>query len=116
MPSWRNSCRTEAAWPFATYLGGGGFDNATGIAVGADGTAYVTGSTQFDPDVSSTASPDFPLANPLQSRFGGVEDAFVTKFSRNGSSLVYSTYLGGELNDDGRAVAVDSAGAVYVTG
>ncbi len=73
----------------------------------AAGATYVTGSTN---------SFDFPTVHPLQPTFSGVEDAFVAKLTPDGSALVYSTYLGGNLNDSGSGIAVDSAGATYVTG
>src|SRR5207253_1209936 len=65
----------------------------------------------------------FPTVNPLQAAYGGGEgDAFVTKLNATGTALVYSTYLGGSSrhaydgNDSGRGIAVDAAGAAYVTG
>ena len=93
----------------STYLGGSGWDYGYGIAVDAAGSAYVTG---------VTSSTDFPTASPLQAaNGGGVEgDAFVTKLDPTGSALVYSTYLGGSGDEDGRGIAVDAAGAAYVTG
>ena len=45
-----------------------------------------------------------------------VDDAFVTKLSPAGNALVYSTYLGGSDDDYGYGIAVDAAGAAYVTG
>src|SRR5208337_802676 len=93
---------------YSTYLGGSDQDVGYGIAVDAAGDAYVTG---------STASTDFPTANPLQPSYaGGPYDVFVAKLNPAGSALVYSTYLGGTSEDDGYAIAVDSAGNAYVTG
>jgi hypothetical protein len=92
---------------YATYLGGSVADSGLGIAVDAAGSAYVTGLTQ---------SFDFPMVNPLQGVFGGQVDAFVAKISPEGSNLVHSTYLGGSNEDVGEAIALDLAGAVYVTG
>jgi hypothetical protein len=97
---------------YSTYLGGTDDDVAYGIAVDSSGCAYITGSTR---------STDFPLQNAYQStpgipNFSGAYDAFVTKFSANGQSLVYSTYLGGTASDYGRDIAVDSSGYAYVTG
>jgi hypothetical protein len=93
---------------FSTYLGGSGNEFGNGIAVDSSGSAYVTGITD---------SPNFPTQNPFQGTFaGGSFDAFVTKFSSTGNSLVYSTYLGGSGDDEGRSIAVDSSGAAYVTG
>src|SRR5262249_43237058 len=47
---------------------------------------------------------------------GGYTDAFVTKLNPAGSAPIYSTYLGGSVNDQGNAIAVDGSGKVYVTG
>lgn len=102
---------------YLTYLGGRYDDVAFGIAVDSSGSAYVTGYTN---------SPDFPTTNgAFQTRYAGgsatafflIEgDAFVTKLSPDGKSLVYSTYLGGAQDDAGFGVAVDSAGNAYVSG
>jgi hypothetical protein len=80
----------------------------------ADGAAYITG---------ATASDDFPTANPFQLMPGRAQDpqvnqddAFVAKLAADGSSLVYSTYLGGMTADEGVDIVVDSAGAAYVAG
>lgn len=89
---------------YSTYLGGGGADRAMGIAL-ADGTAYVTGSTD---------STDFPVVAAFQGDQPG-PDAFVAKVRGDGSGLVFSTYLGGAAADDGLAIAVDD-GDAYVTG
>ena len=93
---------------YSTYLGGRGLDTGFGIAVDSAGNAYVTG---------YTASADFPTASPLQPALNGRQkDAFVTKLDPAGSALVYSTYLGGDRNDGGTGIAVDSFGNVYVAG
>lgn len=97
---------------YSTYLGGsngGRQDFATAIAVDASGNAYVTGSTQ---------STDFPVTrNALQPNYTArFQTAFVTKFSADGSTQVYSTYFGGTYNNYGSGIAVDSSGAVYLTG
>jgi len=92
---------------YSTFLGGSGNENGEGIAIDSAGNAYVTGPTD---------STNFPTANPFQATFGGVLDAFVTKLSGAGNSLVYSTYLGGAGRDGGNDIAVDSSGCAYVTG
>ncbi len=89
---------------YSTYLGGGGADRAMDIAV-ADRTAVVTGSTD---------SVDFPLAAAFQTDQPG-PDAFVAKLREDATGLVYSTYLGGELVDDGLSVSLDD-GDAFVTG
>jgi uncharacterized repeat protein (TIGR01451 family) len=98
---------TGTALIYSSYLGGTGFDVATGIAVDAAGSAYVTGQTN---------SPGFPVANAIQAMLAGGSDAFVTKVNPAGSALVYSTFLGGTGQDFGLALALDAAGSAYVTG
>jgi uncharacterized protein (TIGR03437 family) len=118
---------------YASYLAGTASDTigvATGpgvaqagvsqaLAVDSAGSAYVTGTTY---------SLDFPTKNPYQSAPPAKQEAganvppgewpsaYVTKFSPDGGSLVYSTYLGGNLPDRAYAIAVDSSGSAYVTG
>jgi len=93
---------------YSTYLGGGNSDRGYGIAVDSSGNAYVTG---------YTCSTDFPTSSAYDSSLGAYIDAFVSKLSSNGSTLIYSTYLGGGGNDDvGLGIAVDSSGNAYVTG
>jgi hypothetical protein len=92
---------------YSTFLGGSGGDAGNGIAVDAEGNAYVTG---------STGSADFPTVNALQPVYGGNGNAFVAKLTPDGSSLVYSTYLGGSGGDVGMGIAVDAAGNAFVTG
>jgi uncharacterized repeat protein (TIGR01451 family) len=90
---------------YSTYLGGTGLDVGYGIGVDGTGAAYVTGSTNGG----------FPTLNAVQNTFGGTGDAFIAKLGPTGA-LVYSTYLGGTGNDQGSAIAVDSAGATFVSG
>jgi hypothetical protein len=103
---------------FSTYLGGNGEETGRGIAVDHAGSIYVTG------DTSST---DYPTVGGLQSRHVGgtcrpgevlsrCTDAFVTKLSANGRTLIYSTYLGGSDDDGANGIAVDASGNAYVTG
>ena len=64
-----------------------------------------------------THSSNFPTLNPYQTTYqGGTTDAFVTKLSSSGNSLIYSTYLGGGDDDYGHGIAVDGSGNAYVTG
>src|SRR5436190_4883214 len=100
---------------YATYLGGSRSEHVAGIAVDAAGAAYVTG---------TTGSTDFPRTpGAIQTTYGGggsypfhEGDAFVTKLNAAGTALVYSTYLGGSSRDVASGIAVDAAGAAYVTG
>jgi hypothetical protein len=93
---------------YATYLGGSAADGGSGIAADAAGAAYVTG---------FTLSEDFPVANALQPKRAGDGDAFVVKISPDGSSLDYSTYLGGGAGgEDATSIIVDTTGSVYIVG
>lgn len=99
---------TGTALIYSTYLGGSGDDRCNKIAVDSSGNAYVAG---------ETTSSNFPTANALQGTFGGgLSDAFVTKINAEGSALVYSTYLGGEIFDAAHALTIDSTGSAYITG
>ncbi len=94
---------------FSTFLGGGGSDFGGGIAVDSGGNIYVAG---------ATTSTNFPTMNPLQpaNHTTAGYSAFITKINATGTALVYSTYLGGSGNDFASAIAVDSAGNVYISG
>jgi subtilase family serine protease len=94
---------------YCGYIGGDDWDVAGGIAVHADGHAYVTGVTY------SGAS--FPvIGGPSLSFGGGDYDGFVAKVAPDGSGLVYAGFIGGAGNDLGNAIAVDATGAAYVAG
>lgn len=92
---------------YSTYLGGTDADQGRSIAVDIHGSAYVTGYAN---------SSDFPTSSAVQGTFGGWTDAFVTKLDPSGSSLHYSTYLGGTKDDIGYGIAVDARGSAYVAG
>jgi Calx-beta domain-containing protein/carboxypeptidase family protein/beta-propeller repeat-containing protein len=101
---------------YSTYLGGSSSDRAgasgsvaasKAIAIDPAGNAYITG---------QTSSTNFPTSNAFQNNTGGVNDAFLTRRNASGSSLIYSTYLGGTGDDEGRGVAVNVVGNAYVTG
>jgi len=102
---------------FVTYLGGNADDVGMGIAVDTAGNSYITGYTN---------STNFrTTAGVVQSTFGGQGrsstyheggDAFVVKLNPSGNSLLYSTFVGGSLDERGIAIAIDTAGNAYVTG
>jgi hypothetical protein len=96
-----------SALVYSTYLGGSGNESGRGIAVDGAGAAYLGG---------ETGSPNFPTKDALQNANAGSDDAFIAKLNPAGSALVYSTYLGGIGAEDGFAIAVDGAGAAYITG
>ena len=96
---------------YSTYLGGSGdVDVANSVAIDASGNAYIAGSTN---------SANFPTLNPFDGTFGGDQvkyDAFVTKMNAAGTSMIYSTYLGGSNDDNGTGLAVDGSGQAHVVG
>src|SRR5262249_21010577 len=94
---------------YSTYFGGTGtgVDQANSIAVDPAGNAYITG---------QTASTDLVLTNPAQATNHGLTDGFALKLDPTGTSVLYSTYFGGNVNDEGHSIAVDAAGNAYITG
>ncbi|GLX70373.1 SBBP repeat-containing protein [Paenibacillus glycanilyticus] len=99
---------TGTALVFSTYIGGSASDSGQNVAVDASGNVYVTGRTYSD---------NFPVTpGAAQPTFGGLSDAFVLKLSPDGSTLLYSTYLGGSGHDYGLGIALDSETNAYVTG
>lgn len=96
---------------FSTFLGGEGEDSATDVDVDTGDLIYVAG---------RTTSPDFPTLNGFQdiisNPFSGLADAFVTRLSRSGSTVLYSTFLGGEVIDEANGLGVDADGYVYISG
>ncbi|MCU0632200.1 MAG: SBBP repeat-containing protein, partial [Methanolinea sp.] len=95
---------------FSTYLGGSWDDQGYAVAVDALGSTYVTGKTW---------STDFPITwwkSVYNETSNGGYDVFVTKFEPDGMMLNYSTYIGGNNDDSGQGIAVDSVGNAYVTG
>lgn len=112
---------TASSIEYATFIGGGnhpnpavtGNDMALGIAVDGEGRAYITGATD---------SPEFPTTPNGCCDGGGGYDAFISKFSPDGSSLLYSTPIGGTGpggiggHDVGHDIAIDDLGNAYITG
>ena len=96
-----------SALVYSTYLGGSAHDEAGGIAVDANGYAFVSG---------HTSSTDFPVANAFQPGFAGNADAFVARLTPAGDALVYSTYLGGSHTERNVEVDVTAAGEATIVG
>jgi hypothetical protein len=97
---------------FSTYLGGSvgsyaAWDYIYGLDVDDDGYVYVCGRTD---------SSDFPTKNAFNATEPWGTDGFVTKLNYTGSSLVYSTYFGGNVYEICWDIEVDSSGCAYVTG
>ena len=114
---------TGTAVSYSTYLGGtNGFENGLvdyggSIAVDSSGAAYVSG---------MTTSTDFPVVGGYKTTCGtvatpcisstGLGDAFVARLAPAGSSLAYSTYIGGSGADSSRGLALGASGVAYVGG
>jgi hypothetical protein len=94
---------------YSTYVGGAGTEIVTSLAVNSAGQAMITG---------STTSTDYPTtAGAVSHTLGNIRDAIVTKVSADGSSLVYSSYFGGNGSDDvGTGITFDPSGNAYVVG
>jgi hypothetical protein len=98
---------TGNALVYSTYLAGNGGAIGRAIVVDSSGNAYLTG----------LAGTDFPTTpGAFQTTFGGTLDAFVTKLNPTGSTLVYSSYLGGSEHDESLGVAIDGGGNAYISG
>ena len=97
-----------AALVFSSYIGGFDSDQVLSTAIDGAGAVYLTG---------STSSFDYPTLFAYQSFLGGgAGDAFLTKLAPGGTSIVYSTYFGGNGSDVATEVAIDAEGNVHITG
>ncbi|MDE3166712.1 MAG: SBBP repeat-containing protein, partial [Acidobacteriota bacterium] len=109
---------------YATYLGGSADEKGAAIAVDSAGNAYVGG---------TTLSTNFPAVNAYQSAYKGSGgspafvggdpspfllngDGFLAAVNPAGSALLFSTYLGGSLDDGVTALALDASNNVYAGG
>jgi hypothetical protein len=97
---------TGATLVYSTVLGSAGNDQALDLVVDAAGSVYVTG----------VGLPGFPTTPGAYDTTNDNGDAFVAKISATGSELLYSTFIGGSGTEQGTAIAIDAAGAAYVTG
>ncbi len=92
---------------YADYIGGNTFDVGFALAIDNAGEVYVTGSTE---------SSDFPTVNAYQGTYPGGFNAFLTKISADGSTLLYSTYFGGNGTDSPASIALDSSDDMLIAG
>ena len=105
----------DRTWPliidptlvYSTYLGGGGDDSGSSIAIDGSGNVYVAG---------TTASLNFPTNGPAFANNKGLADVFVTKIDPAGANIIYSTYIGGSGLDRADGIAVDASGNAFIVG
>lgn len=95
-----------SAFQWTARLGGPGPDQANGLALAADGTAYVVGG----------AGISFPTTTGAHRTVGDGGDAFALRLASNGAALLYSTYFGGTSTEAAISAALDAAGRLYVGG
>jgi hypothetical protein len=95
---------------YSTYIGGIAFDQIKGIAVDKSGHVYVTGSTVSENYPSTENAYDKSYESDSKG------DAFITKFSKDGASLEYSTFIGGHYLDVSNAITLGEDSTVYITG
>lgn len=92
---------------YATYVGGAGADNASGISLDTNGVLYIGGNSN---------SPNFPLVNAFQTALKGTLNGVVAAVSPNGTSLQFSSYLGGSAQDTASALSFNCASGLAVGG
>jgi len=91
----------------STYLGGGGSDSASSLAIDSSGNIYVAGVTN---------SENFPTTVGAYDTTYNASDVFISKLSADLSTLLASTYLGAGASDSASSITIDPSGNVYVTG
>lgn len=98
---------------FSTFFGGGAQELCQGLAIDSEQSILIVGSTASDnlPVTQGAFNESFNLDGSTTSF-----DIYVCKFNANGTSIIFSTYLGGTGDDIGRSIAVDNQGNAYVTG
>jgi len=102
-----NSTGTALVW--GTYYGAGTYAECFSLALDAGNNVYITGETSSTNYIATTGAYQ-------QSFGGGTADAFVAKINSSGTSLLWGTYYGGSVVDEGKSIAVDASGNTYITG
>lgn len=93
---------------YCTFLGGDGWEAGQGIVVAADGRATLTGGT-WSTDFPTTETAVYPTHQ-------GARDTFITQLSADGTTLLYSTFLGGSGQEEARSIALSPAGQILIGG
>jgi hypothetical protein len=100
---------TGSSLLFSTFIGGSGSDNGRAIVIDSTGNAYITG---------TTGSGNFPTTSGAfsESHSGGTYDSYILKLDSSGSSVLYSSFVGGSGGDVGLSITIDTNGNAYITG
>jgi len=92
----------------STYVGGSQYDYGNEVVVDEDDEIYVVG---------TTSSSNFPRKNALDSSYnGGDSDIFIFKMTNDCSDIIFSTFIGGDDEDEGFSIAIDDNNDIYITG
>lgn len=92
---------------FSTFYGGANYDGFSSLEIDNEGNIIVTGYTN---------SPDLTLVNPLDDSFNGANDIMLVKFTPDGSTLLYASYLGGSGDDNPTDIHIDADNTIYLCG
>lgn len=92
---------------YSSYFGGSEGDYSYSLALDNDQNVFITGYTDSD---------DFPTTIDAWDRTVDYIDCFVVKLASNGSTLIYSTVVGGTQIDIGQSIDVDDTGNAYISG
>ncbi|HUU77568.1 MAG TPA: hypothetical protein VMX55_04430 [candidate division Zixibacteria bacterium] len=92
---------------FASTFDGIGFDSSSTVIIDSEDNFIIGGCTD---------SSDFPLVNAIQSTHSGGLEAFISKFSADGQTLLYSTIFGGSGGDECKFITINDEGDYLIAG
>lgn len=92
---------------YSTYLGGNDYGGVSTVALDSSNNLWVYG---------SSIATNFPVVDALYSSNRGYQDVTLSKFSLDGSTLTFSTYLGGNNYDRPGRMVLNSDDEIYLSG